>query len=95
MTIVQSPFFQAQPAGQQDFITPGTSSFTVPPDVTLISAVLIGGGGGGSRGSNTTEQSGGGGGGLRWINSLPVVPGEVLTIYVGSGGAAQTVNNTP
>jgi hypothetical protein len=78
--------------GQQQFISPGWQTWTVPNGVTSISAVLIagGGGGGGNNGASGPGSSGGGGGGLRWINNLPVTPGEVLNIQVGSGGNAGT-----
>jgi len=61
----------------------------VPIGVTSISAVLIGAGGAGAAGGNQTQSSGGGGGGLRWINGMPVVPGEILRIKVGCGGTGQ------
>ena len=78
--------------GQQQFISPGWQTWTVPNGVTSISAVLIagGGGGGGNNGASGPGSSGGGGGGLRWINNLSVTPGEVLNIQVGSGGNAGT-----
>lgn len=60
----------------------------VPVGVTSISAVLIGGGGGGGAGGGQCQRSGGGGGGLRWINGMPVAPGETLRIKVGHGGTA-------
>lgn len=66
--------------------------WTVPVGVTSISAVLIGGGGCGGLGQNQREQDGGGGGGLRWINGMPVTPGETLRICVGLGGTAITNN---
>lgn len=58
----------------------------VPVGVTSISAVLIGGGGGGGAGGGQCQRSGGGGGGLRWINGMPVSPGETLIIKSGLGG---------
>jgi len=64
--------------------------WSVPIGVTSISAVLIGGGGSGGLGENQREQDGGGGGGLRYINGMPVTPGEQLRICVGLGGTAWT-----
>jgi hypothetical protein len=62
--------------------------FVVPEGVFEIGAVCIGGGGGGA---GTTQGGGGGyGGDLRWARSIPVVPGESLTITVGTGGAGGT-----
>lgn len=60
----------------------------VPVGVTSISAVLIAGGGSGECGGNQRQSRGGGGGGLRWINFMPVQPGEILKICVGCGGTA-------
>ena len=68
------------PTGQQAFTTPGTFSFTVPTGVTTVCAVLVGAGSTGGQGT------GGAGGSLRYINNLPVTPGETLTVFVGAGG---------
>ena len=58
----------------------------VPPGITSITAVCVGGGGGGHAGNNQKNGAGGGGGGLRWINGLQVVPGEILRVKAGLGG---------
>lgn len=68
------------PTGQQAFTTVGTFSFTVPADVTTVCAVLV------APGSTGTSGNGGAGGSLRYINNLPVTPGETLTVFVGAGG---------
>lgn len=94
MTIVQAPFFQNTPSGQIVYTEPGTYSFTVPDDVFFLGALCIGGGGGGSRDNNNAETGGGGGGGLRFTRYLPVNPGEILTIVVGSGGPGATSNGS-
>ena len=70
--------------GQSEYTTPGTYSFVAPSGVYTISAVVIGGGGRGR--FSSSGGGGGGGGGLRWINTLPVTPGETLTITVGNAG---------
>lgn len=70
--------------GQQDFTTVGTTSWVVPANVYSISAVVVGGGGGGS--AWTSGGGGGRGGDLRYAISIPVTPGETLTITVGAGG---------
>ena len=93
MTIVQAPFFQNQPTGQIIYTEVGTYTFTVPDDVFFLGAVCVGGGGAGAWGQNTREQSGGGGGGLRYINYLPVTPGEILTVTVGAGGLTPATSN--
>lgn len=70
--------------GQSEFITPGTYAWTVPAGVTSISAVTVGGGAAGTSGSGYPD--GGAGGGLSYANSIPVTPGEELTVVVGTGG---------
>src|SRR5690606_29523646 len=76
---------EVAPAGQIEFIKPGTYSWIVPEGVYSISGVAIGGGGG--RYSYTSEAGGGGGGGgLAWFAEQPVTPGEILTITVGAAG---------
>jgi hypothetical protein len=76
--------------GQSGYTTAGSNSFTVPAGVYSISAVCIGGGGGGSGNDGDSDESGGGGGGgaLAYQTSIPVNPGEVLTVVVGAAGAA-------
>jgi hypothetical protein len=69
--------------GQVQFTSPTTQSWTVPTGVTSVSAVLIGGGANGDW--IPDGRYGGAGGGLRYINNLPVTPGETLTVVVGSG----------
>lgn len=73
--------------GQTSYTTAGTFTFTVPPGVYSISAVCVGGGGGGGGGeSGRNEGVTGGGGGALCYGTIPVTPGESLTITVGSGG---------
>lgn len=74
---------------QQEFITPGTTSWTAPEGVTSVCAVAVGGGGGGG-GSGGDAGSGGGGGGLGWKNNIAVVPGTSYTVVVGGAGALST-----
>jgi hypothetical protein len=70
------------------YTTTGTYSWTVPANVTKISAVLVGPSGASGNGPN----GGYGGGGLRYINYLNVTPGDVYTIVVpGSGGGSTTL----
>ena len=73
------------------FTSTGTTTWTVPNGVVLISAVAIGGGGGGGGGrdsgaGNIMAGGGGGGGGLDYLNNFSVTPGEILTIFIGNGG---------
>ena len=72
--------------GQEEFISPGTHSWTAPAGVTQVSVVAIGGGGNGQS-SNATERCGGGGG-LGYKNNISVTPGQSYTVVVGDTGAA-------
>jgi hypothetical protein len=62
-------------AGQAEFTTPGTYTWTAPAGVTSVCAVCIGAGGAG-------------GGGLGWKNKISVVPGTAYTLVVGSTGGS-------
>lgn len=75
-------------AGAAEYTTAGSTTFTVPAGVYEISAVCVGGGGG--AGQNAGSRSSGGGGGLAYLPSIPVTPGESLTVVVGAGGAGTT-----
>jgi hypothetical protein len=80
------------PVDQIAFTTAGTVSWVVPTGVTSISAVAVGAGGGGAANVAVNGLSGGGGGGgaLHWRNNIPVTPGEILTLTVGSPGLGST-----
>ena len=58
-------------------------SWTVPEGVTSICAVAIGAGEVGER--SNTDADGGKGGDLRYVNDIPVTPGETLTLGAGKG----------
>ena len=61
-------------------------SWTVPAGVTSLRVTLTGAKGG--RGANDGIGTGGGGGnGGRVTGTLPVTPGETLTLYLGGAGA--------
>lgn len=76
-------FLLRTPRGQQEFITPGSYTWTAPEGVESVCVVCVGGGGGGGSG---TAARGGGGGGLGWKNDISVIPGQTYTVVVGSGG---------
>lgn len=80
---------QPSPIGQIVFTTVGTFPLVVPDGVYLISGVFVQGGTGGanSPASDPTGSPGGRGGALKYINDLPVTPGETLTVTVGDKGA--------
>lgn len=79
--------------GQVEYTTPGTYYWTVPPFVESISMVAVGGGQSGA--SSATGGVGGAGGWLAYRNTYPVTEGDVLTIVVGSGGAAKLADSGP
>jgi hypothetical protein len=79
------------PRGMQVFTSGGT--FTIPANVTSVKVTAVGGGGGGGGatdpGSSITNYGGGGGGGGNCISLLTnLIPGNTLSITIGSGGAA-------
>lgn len=69
------------------FTSPGSSSYAVPSGVTSLCIVATGAGGGG--GGNATPGALGGHG-AQVTATIPVTPGDTLTINVGSGGGAGT-----
>jgi hypothetical protein len=68
----------------QAFGNTGTYSWTVPAGVTSISVAGVGGGGGGSQ--KSAGGTGGAGGQLKYVNNIPVTPGDIYTVVVGTGG---------
>lgn len=81
--------FNAPPvvAGQANFLSPGTYTWTAPYTMTVgVLAIGGGGGGGASGGGNGPGGSGGGGGGLAWKNDIQVIAGSSYTVVVGGGG---------
>jgi hypothetical protein len=82
--------------GQSSFTTAGSFTFTVPIGTTSISAVVVGAGGGGA-GADTRPGEGmtGGGGGALCYGTIPVTPGESLTITVGAGGNGGSSGGNP
>lgn len=100
--MVAAPALRALP-GSQAYTTAGSYSFSVPPGVISVSISLVGGAGGGASGGTTvigeknpvtTNYFGGdGGSGASATKALSVVPGQVLTVVVGAGGAGGTAPN--
>ena len=62
-----------------------TYNWTVPNDVTSISAVCVGGGEPGEKDTNANSPEGGAGGDLRYVNDIAVPPGETLEIGAAIG----------
>jgi hypothetical protein len=64
------------------FSTVGTTTWTVPPNVITVNAIVVAGGGGGG----SQIGSGGGAGGVI-LSAFNVTPGASTIVTVGSGGA--------
>ncbi|MEK3955297.1 glycine-rich domain-containing protein [Psychrobacillus sp. FSL K6-1464] len=86
-------------SGEQLFATPGTYTFTVPDYIYKVFVVLQGAGGGGGGFFTFTggggNAGGGGGSGGSYIETIAVVPGEKVTVYVGYGGNPGTNGYNP
>ena len=75
------------------YYSAGSYTFTVPANVYYISAVCVGGGGGGT-GSQASSPGAGAGGDMVHA-TLPVTPGEALTVVVGDGGIRGEYRGNP
>lgn len=70
------------PVGQYLFTTPtDDNAWVVPAGVTSISVVCVG------HGSTSNSSTTGSGGCLRYVNNIPVTPGETLRIDARDNGA--------
>lgn len=79
----------------QTFTTVGTTTWTVPNDVSIVSVFVVGGGGGGGGGSTGTSGGGGGGGAGGQVvsqSNISVVPGSSISVVVGGGGSGGPAN---
>lgn len=74
----------------QQFTTPGTSTFTVPASVVSVKVQCVGAGGGGGRVTPSNvfdnDAAGGGGGGAYAMSIVNVVEGNNYDVTVGAGG---------
>jgi len=70
--------------------TVGTSTWTVPANVTTIEILVVAGGGGGG----FQVGGGGGGGGVVYRSSYPVTPGANISYTIGSGGTGAPNSST-
>ena len=69
--------------------TSGSSTYTVPADITKLLVIITGGGGGGASGNSGLGQQGwGGGAATTVIARVTVVAADTITIAIGAGGAA-------
>ncbi|MBK9160040.1 MAG: LamG domain-containing protein [Nitrosomonadales bacterium] len=68
-------------------VIPATGTWTAPAGVTSVDVEVWGGGGAGGGNPTTTDGGGGGGGGAySKTTAIPVVPGTIYTVTVGTGG---------
>ncbi len=88
----------AKTATTKEWTTPGTYTFTVPAGVTTIDLVTVGGGGSGGSGESVSGpgigdhySGGGGGGGDIETYTLPVAPGDAVTVKVGASGQISNI----
>ncbi|MNY13672.1 hypothetical protein D3C86_1468190 [compost metagenome] len=78
------------PIGQAQFNQVGTYQWTCPPGVTKVAVALVGAGGVGRAVLGFT----GNGGNVRYINEIPVVPGNIYPIVIPPNTTGQAANNT-
>jgi len=76
------------PSGSKTFNVGQSTDWTVPDGVFRINVKVIGGGGGGGGAFNTNAggAGGGGGGGGYSEGNINLIPGQIVTVYVGKGG---------
>ena len=80
---VQSP--APAPPQWQEWTAHGTYNFVVPAGKTSTRWTLIGAGGGGGGVKQAGDAAAGGAGAERAVFTIPVTPGELLTVLVGQG----------
>ena len=78
-----SPLRSSTPAGNQEYTSSGSFTFTVPTGIENICVVCVGAGG--KSGIGNSGQAGGGGA-LAWKNNITVTPGSTGTVTVGAPG---------
>ena len=79
--------------GSVSFITPGTSIWRVPANVTSVNIIIVGGGGGGGGSGGGVGGGGGGGAQVGTYNNISVTPNSNISIVVGAGGAGGISSN--
>lgn len=78
--------------GKAEYTVPGVYDFTVPPGIYSLNIVVAGAGGGGGGGVGSVAGNGGGAGETA-TRTVSVVPGQVLSVFVGAGGHGGDGNN--
>ena len=85
--------FPGPTAPRQSFTTVGPATYSVPALTTSVDVLVIGGGGAGANTNQYTQSAGGGAGGLTYLTNQPVPAGGTVSVYVGSGGGLNPMNN--
>lgn len=70
----------------QTYSTAGSFNWTCPTGVTEVTVECWGGGGAGGGQNDTRDGGGGGGGGAYSAKTMIVVPGNIYSVNVGTGG---------
>lgn len=78
----------------ETFTSPGTSTWTCPANVTLVTVECWGGGGRGAYGIYSYSGGGGGGGAYARLNSYSVTPGVTYDLQVGGQGGQTWFNDS-
>ena len=86
-TWVMKCLFGAAAPTNITYAAAGTFSWTCPAGITSVDVQAWGGGGGGGGSNNGYGAGAGGGGGYSKKLAIPVVPGNIYLVVVGSGGA--------
>lgn len=73
----EETYIPTGPAGQEDFITDGSHTWTCPVGVYTVCCLLI------SKASGSSQTRGNNGGRVGYNNNIPVVPGVTYNIEVG------------
>lgn len=72
---------------REEFLTAGSTPWTIPENVTRVRLFGCGGGGGGASGRTEGRGGGGGNGCIPYFIDIDVTPLASATIVVGAGGA--------
>ena len=70
------------------FTATGSSSWTVPTNLTSVQLLVVAGAGAGGASTGFETGGGGGSGGLLYIPAFPVSPGGSIPYTVGAGGSS-------
>ena len=80
-------------AGVHADVTSGSSTYTVPADITKLLVIITGGGGSGASGTTAVGAGGGGCSAGTVMARVTVVATDTITIAIGAGGVA-TANSS-